>query len=35
VFAALIAMVFFHERFGRVRTAGAVLAVVGVLLLNR
>jgi drug/metabolite transporter (DMT)-like permease len=35
VFAAVIGMVFFHERFGWVRTAGAALAVVGVLLLNQ
>lgn len=34
VFAALIGMVFFHERFGLLRTLGAALAVAGVLLLN-
>jgi drug/metabolite transporter (DMT)-like permease len=34
VFAALIGMVFFHERFGAVRIFGATLAVIGVLLLN-
>ena len=35
IFAALIGMVLFHERFGIVRTVGASLAVVGILLLNR
>ncbi len=35
VFAALIGLIFFHERFGVLRTVGAALAVVGVLLLNR
>lgn len=35
VFAALIGMVFVHERFGALRTVGSVLAVAGVLLLNQ
>ncbi len=35
MYAAHNSMVFFQDRFGRVRTLGAALAVVGVLLLNR